>query len=61
MAQKIKVTAKIPATPNFIRMVGFEELAIDVKNIEDSELKKIGAEWTKNLIENAKKRRANNG
>ncbi len=45
---------KTPTTPNFILVGG---LATSVEEFTDEELRKIGEEWTKELIKKANKKR----
>ena len=46
--------------PNFLRMSSLFYQSVDVANCTDEELEELGKWWTKELIDNATKRRKKN-
>lgn len=46
----------IPRTPNFITCSGVDK-PFSIAKFSDTELQKIGEQWTKNLIAEARKKR----
>lgn len=49
---------KIPHTPNFIQSFdGEKSLVIAIQDLSDEDLRKIGENWTEELIKKAKERR----
>lgn len=52
----VKIEVEIPKTPNFIKAKGVI-LPLPIEDFDDESLRKIGEEWTNNMIEKAKKKR----
>jgi len=54
----LEATVKVPIAPNFLRVVGDEEddQPVDVADVSDGELRRLGEAWTEALIENARSR-----
>lgn len=55
---EVSVKIRIPLVPNFIRFEA-NDSCVDIADIEDDVLIKISELWTKNLLENKKKRMMN--
>jgi hypothetical protein len=51
----VKVQVRIPALPNFITTT--DDRTIDVKDLPDATLRKIGEQWTEKLILHARARK----
>ena len=56
----LKAKVKVPMVPNFLRMSSLFYQSVDVANCTDEELEELGKWWTKELINNATKRRKKN-
>lgn len=50
-----KINIILPSIPNFI--LGESGTSFDVASLSDADLRKIGRDWTKALVEKAQKRR----
>lgn len=59
MPRSLRVTASIvvPRTPSFLRFEDQEMASIAIEDVSDEDLKKVGREWTKDLLERARERR----
>lgn len=56
----ISVKAETPKVPNFVRAsVAGNNITVDVKDLSDNELQRLGEQWQKDLLANAVKRRFN--
>jgi hypothetical protein len=53
------IEIKIPSIPNFIR-VGKNNEVYPIKDFTETELREIGEEWTRQLIEKGKSKNFNN-
>ena len=51
----VKIQLKIPALPNFITTT--DDRTIDVKDLPDATLRRIGEQWTEKLIQHARSRK----
>lgn len=51
-----KTTFLIPSVPHYIRVYG-QENSIPISDLDDFDLKLIGEEWTKALMDLARKKR----
>jgi hypothetical protein len=61
---QVKVRLLLPKPPNFLRIDGLDhtkaESAYDVKHLTEQQIREIGAQWTAQLIEHARKRKEAN-
>lgn len=57
MSIKVTVNVECPKVPNFLKMG--REVAIDIKEFSDDELREIGQQWTIELLRTAHQRRKN--
>lgn len=57
MPIKVTVAVECPRVPNFLKMG--REVAIDIKEFSDDELREIGRQWTIELLKAAHQRRKN--
>lgn len=56
MSVEIKVKVECPTVPKFLRFGS--AVMVDIKEFTDEQLEQIGRDWTRNLIEAARKRRS---
>ena len=58
MHKQIKVI--IPSVPNFLRLdIGGQQGSLGIQKFTEADLKMIGEEWTKKLIDHARQSKAN--
>ena len=58
----VECSAELPMVPNFIRVShNGAELTLDVADMPDTTLERIGKEWVAALLEHAKQRRKARG
>lgn len=48
------IKVKVPQVPNFLLLESKEPVSINVGSFTDACLKRVAAEWTRNLIERAR-------
>ena len=51
----VKWSVLLPAPPNFLRSTGGQP--VDIAHVTDEGLRKLGAEWTEQLVSHAQSRR----
>ncbi len=57
MKLKVMACIHVPRVPNFVRYGSEDGQMFDVADLDDKDLKQIGAAWTADLIAHAHKRR----